>query len=178
MRPVNRLPCSACPPGLTSPSEALASGLVIEKLAHWEPLYALGGRSLPPENLARHYDRTIAVGRRGDVIEFFIRRSWGSHPRSSPTRAQQSWRDQETLAHTFVYDTILLADGSLPAERAAAVTAPTLVIEVGASFPLMRGTARALADVVSNARPRTLDDQEHNVDPAVLAPVLMTFLVT
>ncbi len=178
MRPVNRRPCSACPPGLTSPSEALASGLAIEKLALWKPLYALGGRPLPPENLARHYDRMIAAGRRGDVIEFFMRRSWGSHPRSSPTRAQQSWRDQETLAHTFVYDPILLGDGSLPVERAAAVTAPTLVIEGGASFPFMRGTARALADVIPDARPRTLYDQEHNVDPAVLAPVLMEFFVT
>jgi hypothetical protein len=61
-------------------------------------------------------------------------------------RKEPSWHDQEALAHTLVYDIILLGDGSLPLERAAAVKAPTLVLEGGASFPFMRGTAKALAD--------------------------------
>ena len=95
--------------------------------------------------------------------------------RKSPTAGGPYWQRQEALAHTLVYDTILLGDGSLPVERAAAVTAPTLVITGGASFPFMRETARALADVIPDARHRTLEGQEHNVDPEALAPVLEEF---
>jgi hypothetical protein len=39
----------------------------------------------------------------------------------------------------------------------------------------MRETARALADVIPQGQHRTLEGQEHNVDPAVLAPVLVEF---
>ncbi|HEV8652943.1 MAG TPA: alpha/beta hydrolase [Actinomycetes bacterium] len=64
---------------------------------------------------------------------------------------------------------------SLPTERAASVTAPTLVIAGGADFPWMRDTAQALADALPDAQPRTLEGQGHNVDPAVIAPVLVEF---
>ena len=43
------------------------------------------------------------------------------------------------------------------------------------SFPFIRETAQALADVLPDGRHRTLEGQEHNVDPAVLAPVLVKF---
>ena len=39
----------------------------------------------------------------------------------------------------------------------------------------MRETAQALADFIPDARHRTLEGQEHNVDPAILAPVLEEF---
>jgi hypothetical protein len=45
----------------------------------------------------------------------------------------------------------------------------------GASVPFMRETARALDEVLPDGRHRILEGQEHNVDPAVLAPVLREF---
>ena len=48
-------------------------------------------------------------------------------------------------------------------------------MEGGASFPFMRGTARALAALIPGARARVLEGQEHNVAPDVLAPVIMKF---
>jgi pimeloyl-ACP methyl ester carboxylesterase len=52
--------------------EAAASGLPIEKLALWELPYALGGRPLPPEELAKMYEGMVAAGRPGNVNEFFM----------------------------------------------------------------------------------------------------------
>src|SRR4051794_40495495 len=43
---------------------AAASGLAIAKLVLWEPPFALGGRPLPPEALAKQYNEMIAAGRR------------------------------------------------------------------------------------------------------------------
>ena len=68
-----------------------------------------------------------------------------------------------------------MGDYSLPFERAAAVTIPTLVMAGGASFPFICETARVLADILPDGQHRTLEGQEHNVDPAVLAPVLVDF---
>jgi len=38
-----------------------------------------------------------------------------------------------------------------------------------------RETAQALADIIPGAQCRTLEGQQHNVDLAVLAPVLVEF---
>ncbi len=46
------------------------------------------------------------------------------------------------------------------------------------SFPFMRETAQALADVLPDGQHRILEGQEHNVDPTVLAPVLVEFFKT
>jgi hypothetical protein len=62
----------------------------------------------------------------------------------------------------------------LPAERWSNVTPPTLVIG-GKSPAWMRNGARALADLLPNARHRTLERQTHIVKPAALAPVLTEF---
>jgi pimeloyl-ACP methyl ester carboxylesterase len=85
------------------------------------------------------------------------------------------WPAQEALAHTLAYDATIMGDYSLPTERAAAVTAPTLVMAGGASFPFMRETAQALAEVIPDGQHCILEGQEHNVDPGVLAPVLEEF---
>lgn len=91
------------------------------------------------------------------------------------TRTQPSWRDQEALAHTLAYDTLLLGDGSLPAGRAAAIAAPTLVMKGGETFPFMRGIAGALAGLIPGAQARVLEGQGHDADSDVLTPVLKDF---
>jgi len=46
----------------------------------------------------------------------------------------------------------------------------------GASPAWLRNAAQALADVLPNAKRRTLEGQTHNVDAKALAPVLEEFL--
>ena len=65
-------------------------------------------------------------------------------------------------------DATIMGDYSLPTERAASVTVPTIVIAGGASFPFMSVTAQALADILPHAQTRTLDGQEHNVAPEAM----------
>lgn len=52
---------------------------------------------------------------------------------------------------------------------------PTLVLVGGASFDFFGPTANAIADALRTAEVKTLEGQEHNVDPAVLGPVLAEF---
>ena len=79
------------------------------------------------------------------------------------------------MAHTLVYETKILGNGSLPMELAASVAAPTLVIASGESFAYMRETALALAEGIPDGRARILEGQTHDLVPHVLAPVLEEF---
>ena len=65
---------------------------------------------------------------------------------------------------------------SAPVERAARVDVPALVIYGTASPPFMAATARTLSRALPHAELRALDGQTHNVDPALLVPVLISFL--
>ena len=82
---------------------------------------------------------------------------------------------QEALAHTLAYDATIMADYTLPAERAAKVEVPTIAMAGGASFPWMSDTARALADVLPHGEVRILEGQTHDVSPDVMASVLTNF---
>jgi pimeloyl-ACP methyl ester carboxylesterase len=156
--------------------EAAASGLAVTKLALWEPPFILDESRRPPADQVERYDEMIAAGRRGDAVEFFMAKVVGLPPEFvAYARTQPFWQAQEALAHTLAYDATVMGDYSLPVERAAAVTAPTLVIVGGASFPFMRETAQALADALPDAQRRILEGQEHNVAPEALAPVLKEF---
>jgi pimeloyl-ACP methyl ester carboxylesterase len=156
--------------------EAAASGLAITKLAMWEPPFSLDESSRPPQDQVERYDEMISAGHRGDAVEYFMTKVVGLPPEFvAYARTQPFWQKQEELAHTLAYDATIMGDYSLPAERAASVAAPTLVMAGGESFPFMRETARALADVIPYAHRRILEGQDHNVAPEALAPVLVEF---
>jgi pimeloyl-ACP methyl ester carboxylesterase len=156
--------------------EAAASGLSVTRLALWEPPYILEGRPRPPADTARTYTELVSAGRRGDAVEFFMTKVVGLPPEFvAYARTQPFWKTQEALAHTLAYDATIMGDYSLPTERVASVTVPTLVIDGGASFPFMRETAQALADVLPDGHHRTLEGQTHDVAPEAMAPVLAGF---
>jgi len=148
----------------------------ITKLALWEPPYVPEGFPRPPADSARTYTELVAAGKRGDAAEFFMAKVVGLPPEFvAQARSSPWWPAQEALAHTLAYDATIMGDYRLPAERVAEVTTPTLVLDGGASFPFMGVTAQALADRLPNGRRRTLEGQRHDVDAAVLAPVLDEF---
>jgi hypothetical protein len=79
------------------------------------------------------------------------------------------------LKATLAYDNTIMGDGGVPAERIASVSAPTLVIDGGASPAFMHAAACAAANTLPNAQRRALEGQMHDVAPEVLAPVLAAF---
>jgi pimeloyl-ACP methyl ester carboxylesterase len=156
--------------------EAASSAVPLTKLALWEPPYILDPNFRPPADQVERYDRMIAEGRRGDAVEYFMSKVVRMPPEFvAQARTQPWWAATEALAHTLAYDATVMGDYSLPVDRAAAVKVPTIVIAGGASFPFMRETAQALAEALPDGQIRTLEGQEHNVAPEVIAPVLKEF---
>jgi pimeloyl-ACP methyl ester carboxylesterase len=148
----------------------------ITKLALWEPPYVPEGFPRPPADSARTYTELVAAGKRGDAAEFFMAKVVGLPPEFvAQARNAPWWPNQEALAHTLAYDATIMGDYTLPVERVAAVTIPTLVLDGGASFPFMGVTAQALADRLPHGQRRTLVGQRHDVDAAVLTSALEEF---
>jgi pimeloyl-ACP methyl ester carboxylesterase len=158
--------------------EATARTPGITKLAMWEPPYFTEEflSSRPPLDTAQTYRKFLAEDRRGDAVEYFMSKVVGMPPEFvAGARSAPFWAATEKIAHTLAYDAEIMDDYSVPTDLASSVKTPTIVIDGGASFPFVHATADALAGALPNAERRTLEGQEHNIDPAVMAPVLEGF---
>jgi hypothetical protein len=87
----------------------------------------------------------LAAGRRGDMVALFLTQAVGL-PSEMVAQMRQApfWPAQEALAHTLVYDADVTGDFSVPTERVASVTVPTLVLD-GGETPWLSQAAQALA---------------------------------
>jgi pimeloyl-ACP methyl ester carboxylesterase len=159
--------------------EAAARGLAITRLALWEPPFIVDDSRPPvPADYKAQLSEMISSGRRGDAIEYFMTTIVGLPAEFvAPMRHAPFWGTMETLAHTIVYEADVMGDYSLPAERVASVKVPTLVMD-GGTTPWLSHGAQAVADVLPDAKRRTLEGQPHNVAPEAIAPALREFLVS
>ena len=156
---------------------AAASDLAVRKLALWEPPFVLDdGTPRPPLDGTAVYRRLSAEKRRGDAVAFFMTRAVGLPPEfAAQARSSPAWAELEEARVRLAYDAEIMGDYSLPKQRAAQVTASTLVLSGDASFGFLTATALALARALPDGQACTLEGQTHDVDADVLAPVLAEF---
>jgi pimeloyl-ACP methyl ester carboxylesterase len=156
---------------------ATAAGSPARKLALWEPPYIVDdSRPRPPADTAKIYRDLVAQDRRGEAVEYFMAKVVGMPEEFvASARSQPWWQWTESLAHTLAYDAEIMGDYSLPVDKITSVKVPTLVLVGAASFDFFGPTAKALVESLPNAEVKTLEGQEHNVDPTALAPVLAEF---
>jgi pimeloyl-ACP methyl ester carboxylesterase len=158
--------------------EAAASGLAITKLALYEPPFAVEETSFKaPDDFLEQLRKLNAAGRRGDAVEYFLSVGLGMPAEMvAEMRRAPVWHGFEAVAHTLVYDTVLMdGQNTLLAERAPTVTAPVLLLDGGASPRWAAAGVEALAAVLPHAERRTLAGQTHDVAAAALAPALEGF---
>jgi pimeloyl-ACP methyl ester carboxylesterase len=115
--------------------------------------------------------------RKGDAVGLFMMLVGAAPQDVEGIKQTPMWPLWESVGHTLAYDHIaaLGEDASVPLERAAKVTVPTLVMDGSKSFPFMQTTAVALAKAMPKGRHRTLEGQTHEVASDVIAPVLIEF---
>jgi pimeloyl-ACP methyl ester carboxylesterase len=148
--------------------EAHLAGVPIAKLALFEP---------PPlvhdVDLHAQLDKLVRAGRRGEAVEAFqiavgIPGEMVTGMRHSPMRA-----GLEAIAPTLVYDTAITSTASIGAY--AAVSVPTLAVASESSPEILRTSTWTVAETVPGARKLGLPGGFHDVEPDVLAPVLVEF---
>lgn len=158
---------------------APAAGLAITELALYEPPFLVGGAShpRPPADLAVRLSELISTGRRGDAVELYQTAAIGMPPEIVAQLRHAPFRPAlEELAHTLVYEAMIIGDLSLPSEVLASTTTSTVVIEGEKSPPVMRAAALAVAEALPNGRLRTLAGEGHDISPAPTAAVVTEFL--
>ncbi len=162
-------------PGVMALLAASSGRLVstIKKMVLWEPPFVLDGHI--PSNYKHQLESMLAEGQRGDMVELFMTSAVGM-PKEvvASMRQMPFWPAQEALAHTLVYDAILMGDYSIPKDRIARVKVPTLVID-GGTIPFVTASCEAVATAMPNAKRLTLPGQPHNVDPNAIAPAIIEF---
>jgi pimeloyl-ACP methyl ester carboxylesterase len=157
----------------------------IKKLALYEVPFVVDDIRPPiPKDLAAQCSELVAADRRGDAVKVFLTKGAGIPAMLvGLMRVMPAWSRLKAVSHTLPYDLTILGDDTgsgapLPRQRWASLTVPTLVIGGGKSPAWMRQAMQTLADVLPNARHRTLEGQTHIVKPKALAPVLAEFFAT
>jgi pimeloyl-ACP methyl ester carboxylesterase len=159
---------------------AIRLGSRIKKLAMYEAPYndAAEAQQAWREYIAQ-LTALLAAERRGDAVALFMRLVGMPSEQIAAMRQAPMWPMLEALAPTLAYDhtAIMGKNATVPTERVARVAVPALAINGSASFPFLYDTARALSKTMPHAQLRTLEGQTHEVNPQVLALVLVEFLV-
>lgn len=121
----------------------------------------------------------ISVGDRSGAIELFMRFVGVPNEMVAGMKNSPMWPGMEQVAPTLMYDAACMGDNrTVPVERAANITAKTLVMDGGASLqimPFMHASAEKIAKAIPNAKRQTLEGQTHNVDMKVLTQTLTEF---
>jgi pimeloyl-ACP methyl ester carboxylesterase len=155
---------------------AIRLGKQVGKLAMYEAPYdSAAGASQAWKDYSRQLNEFLSAGKRGEAVGLFMQFVGTPAGQVQSMRQTPVWPLFEAVAPTLAYDAIAMgADRSVPLQRAAAVQAPTLVMN-GTGRAFMLDTATALANAIPHARQQTLEGQPHDVNLEVLAPVLVEF---
>ncbi len=164
--------------GAVFAAEAAAQGIPIRGLLLIEPPFILDDtRPKMPADFADRLRDLVDQDRYGDAVELFLVTAVEMPAEVvAPMRTAPMWRDLEALAPTLAHDIDLMGDFTFPAHWRTLITVPTLIIDGGQSFDWRRNTAQFVADQLPQGRRLTMDGQPHDVDPAVLGPIIERFV--
>lgn len=157
---------------------AIKLGDKVKKLAMYEAPYNDEDTAQQAwRDYVKQLRELLAAGRKGDAVGLFMMLVGASADQVKGMHQHPMWPLWEAIAPTLAYDHIaaLGEDASVPTERAASNSVPTLVMDGRESFPFMHVTAAKLANVIPNAQHCTLEGQTHEVAAEALAPVLIEF---
>jgi len=160
---------------------AIRLGSKVSKIALYEPPYNNDpGAQESWSQYLRQLREALAEGRRGDAVALFMRFVGMPAEQVARLRRAPFWPGMEAVAPTLAYDhaAILGEPWSVPAGLAARVSVPALVMAGDAGLPFMPDAARVLSQAIPQGQLRMLEGQTHEVNPGVLAPVLVEFFTS
>ncbi|HET7792873.1 MAG TPA: alpha/beta hydrolase [Rhizobacter sp.] len=159
---------------------AAALGSKVVKLALYEaPYNDTEGAASEWRVFRAKLDEHLAAGRRAEAITLFMGFVGAPDDVIAQMKASPAWPGMLAMAHTLAYDNAVVGDDwSVPVDIAARITAPTLVMDGGASLgplPYMRQAADRLGQAIPAAQRLVIEGQSHDVSPEILVPHLLKF---
>jgi pimeloyl-ACP methyl ester carboxylesterase len=156
--------------------EAALAGVPITRLALHEPFYRVDGFPKAPGNATDHLRTLLADDKRDEAAEYFLARLLDlSDEVITDWRNGPLWATNEANAHTLVYDTSICGDFTVPVERLATLSTPTLLLNSEGTSDWLRAAARAAAAALPNSWGLQLPGSWHRIQTDILAQVLTGF---
>jgi pimeloyl-ACP methyl ester carboxylesterase len=116
----------------------------------------------------------VKTGKPGDAASFFLS-AIGTPPQVlEDMKRSPDWEGIRKMDFTLAYDYAVLGNGTVP-DSVKRITVPTLVMNGEKSLPFMHATADRIAELIPDARRKTLKGQAHQAAPDVVAPLLIEF---
>ncbi|MEV6104276.1 alpha/beta hydrolase [Streptomyces sp. NPDC051940] len=165
--------------GAVLAARAAADGVPVDRLIMWEPPFSLDdeARRRTSEYAAR-LGGLLAENRRGDALALFMSLVGMPEEVIEGMRHSPHFQQGLALAHTLAYDAAVMGDGSIPEDTLTRIQAPTLLLAGSRSPAFLCAAAERAAAAIPDARQAVLADQDHNVAPDVIAPVVARFTGT
>lgn len=163
--------------GAVLAAEAAAAGLNVDRLVMWEPPFSLCPDG--PQRAKAYTDRLaelLAADRRGDALEHFMTLVGLPDEAIVGMRRSPYWQVGERLAPTLAYDAAIMGDHTIPTDRFASITVPTLVLAGKNSPGFLQEAAAHTAAVIPGCRHDVLAGQDHAVDAHVIAKAVAEFV--
>jgi pimeloyl-ACP methyl ester carboxylesterase len=155
---------------------AAASGLKISKLALFEPPFVGDRQGRRPANAEAGLKKMIAENRRGDAVNFYLRKLMGLPVFLTwILRLTPNWPRMKANAASLPYDAAICGDFNIPKQLVGSITVPTIVIDSKRSPKMLRDAVRDVAELLPSGRQVTLNGNIHDVPPKILVPVLEKF---
>ncbi|MFC4059357.1 alpha/beta fold hydrolase [Planomonospora corallina] len=156
---------------------AAAAGLPVTRLALWEPPFVSGPQAAGMRwEYAARLAGLLGAGRRGEAVALLVSTAGLPDEMVETMLRAPMWPELEALAHALAHDAAVMDGDPVPAALVSSVKIPVLVLHGGETGPWTAEMARALTGALPDARSRVLEGLSHDVDRAVLAPVLRDFL--
>jgi pimeloyl-ACP methyl ester carboxylesterase len=144
----------------------------VPKLALYEPPYGQDERDFNEQK--SRVNQLVKMGKPGDAAAFFLS-AIGTPPQVlEEMKRAPAWQGITKMDFTLTYDYEVLGNGSVP-DTARLITIPTLVMVGEKSTDFMHRTADRIAELVPNAKRKTVEGQAHQAAPEVVVPLLVEF---
>jgi len=158
--------------------EAAAARLPVTRVVAYEPPYVEPDGSTRGRAHQVRLQELVAAGDRGGAVRYFMRNMVGvPAPFVWMMRLMpRLWRKLKAVGHTLPYDSAVMGDFTVPTRRLGRVAVPTLVMHGAKTDARLKRAASLVAGAIPAARAGTLAGQNHNVNPAILAPAAAEFL--
>jgi pimeloyl-ACP methyl ester carboxylesterase len=147
----------------------------VRKLFMYEPPFIIDGSRPPmPADLSRRIEGLVEAGRGSDAVKLFYTEAMGipGFAVGLMKLLMPGWSKAAAMAQTIPYDLAILegtqSGKALPALRWAAERAPVLVMVGGKSEAFFHSGAKALVDLLPDARYGSLEGRDHSA--VLMAP--------
>jgi pimeloyl-ACP methyl ester carboxylesterase len=158
--------------------EAAARGLSVTQVAAFEPPLVPAANIGTMDQWRADMRAAVDADDRERAAKLFMQGTGADQATIDGMSQLPWWPGMLSIAHTLPYDLALLGDGSVPAERYAAITAPTLVLYGTDSFPWAADVATRVSAAIPDAKTVAIQGQTHDVDAATIAPALTELFLT